>query len=89
MGGIALTPRTRQKGRVVQSEHSVLAGEETSDLSCRSCMFGEIEVRTKAGPVRVCRRYPPAIFHDESEGGPKIAFPNVDDGDWCGEWSEA
>lgn len=58
------------------------------DQNCKTCKFYFEQIRDGE-----CRRYPPQLFvmvytdaQDEVDSSHKTGFPDVDDGDWCGEY---
>jgi hypothetical protein len=55
-----------------------------SSLSCATCRHAE-PAQLGDELALECRRYPPVVLH--SDGEPFMAFPQVVEGDWCGEWT--
>lgn len=52
--------------------------------SCATCVFAEPCIGDDDRPRMDCRRYPPGVIFDGAS--PAIVWPQVGDGDWCGEW---
>lgn len=57
-------------------------------MNCPTCrwsnpVLSDIE---EEGPLLNCQRYPPQLFAFEDQV--TQAWPKMEDGDWCGEYSE-
>lgn len=60
--------------------------------SCASCRFWigrEISPNNLSTIEGFCRRYPPkvSLVRDGDDFDPRTNWPEVGDGDWCGEYS--
>lgn len=58
----------------------------TPTPSCTTCTFGAPAVGDDETPFLNCRRYPPQV--GAVDGEPAIVWPQVTEGDWCGEWTD-
>lgn len=54
-----------------------------SCLTCRHSEPCQLDTLTLE-----CRRYPPTIIFHPDADEPFMAFPQVIEGDYCGEWAE-
>lgn len=53
--------------------------------SCVTCRYADPAITDDNQPIVRCRRLPPQVF---SHGGDVCqCWPQVDETDWCGEWS--
>lgn len=52
--------------------------------ACTSCEFAQVVVG-EDGPRIDCHRYPPSFVNDV-DGEPMRVWPQVGEGDWCGEF---
>lgn len=57
----------------------------TSQRSCSTCLWATPRVAEDDEPVLDCRRYPPQAII-EPDGDIAVFWPQVESGDWCGEY---
>lgn len=54
-----------------------------NDMACSLCKWSALRVTDDQGPVLDCRRNPPQVV---VHGDLLIVWPQVEFGDWCGEF---
>jgi len=61
---------------------------DIKEQCCENCVYIEKHADKKGFPY--CRRFPPQVFQlpDEYEDLSDSAYPNTENGQWCGEWKQ-
>ena len=54
------------------------------EQSCEKCRFSR--PKGDSATVRICKYNPPQIAVNVDDGDGSSYWPNVDAGEWCGQW---
>lgn len=60
--------------------------DQENQQTCETCAYADPHIGDNGIPFLECHRYPPHIIHPEGE--PLMMWPQVHDGDWCGEHTQ-
>lgn len=62
----------------------------TRKPDCSTCTYADPHIGDDGSVFTECHRYPPQVIAGEGPDGvaPVMMWPQVHDGDWCGEYEE-